>query len=154
MAESLSENGRLARAVQAEGLDSSTASPSRGLVIGLAVLALLFVGLIAAGVYFLIQPGAPTATVRDVIIIVVAFEFMIIGLALVLLIVQLARLVNLLQNELRPIIDSASEAAYTLRGTARFLSDNLVGPVVKVNSALAALRRAAGLLNFGRRKIK
>jgi hypothetical protein len=127
-------------------------APSKGLVIGLALLGLLLLAGFGAAVFFLLQPGAPTELIRDIVIIVVAFEFMIIGLALVILIVQLARLVNLLQNEVRPIIDSASEAAHTLRGTARFLSDNLVAPVVKVNAAMAAARRALDMLNFGRRK--
>lgn len=143
---------RIASAAQAEGFEEKRPATSKGLVVGLALLALVFVGLLGTGIYFLMQPGAPTGTIRDVVIIVVAFEFMIIGLALVLLIVQLARLVNLLQNELRPIIDSASDAANTLRGTARFLSENLVSPVIKVNSAMAALRRGLGLLNLSRRK--
>jgi hypothetical protein len=131
--------------------DESPALP-KGLVIGLVVLGLLMLAGLVAGVWFLLQPGTNTETIRDVVIIIVAFEFMVIGLALVILIVQLARLVNLLQNEVRPIIDSASEAAYTLRGTARFLSDNLVAPVVKVNAAMAAARRALDMFNFGRRR--
>jgi hypothetical protein len=143
---------RIARAAQAEGFEEKAPATSKGLVIGLALLAFVLLVSLGAGIYFLMQPGAPTETIRDVVIIVVAFEFMIIGLALVLLIVQLARLVNLLQNEVRPIIDSASDAANTLRGTARFLSENLVSPVIKVNSAMAALRRGLDLLNFSRRK--
>jgi hypothetical protein len=107
---------------------------------------LLLAGLVYAVIY-LLQPGAPTETLRDIFIIVLAVEFMIIGVALVILLVQLARLVNLLQNEVRPILDSANQAANTLRGTAAFLSRNLVGPVMKVNSAIAAVRRAADFLN-------
>lgn len=133
-------------------LEKSSAAPSKGLIIGLVLLVVVLILGLGAGVFFLVQPGAPTETIRDVVIIVVAFEFMVIGLALVVLIVQLARLVNLLQNEVRPIIDSASEAARTLRGTARFLSDNLVAPVVKVNAAMAAARRALDMFNFGRRR--
>lgn len=152
MVESISEDSRIARAAQAEGFEEKKPSTPKGLIIGLALLAMVFVGLLGAAIFLLIQPGAPTETIRDVVIIIAAFEFMIIGLAMVILIVQLARLVNLLQNEVRPILDSASDAAYTLRGTARFLSANLVAPVVKVNSAMAALRRGFDLLNFGRRK--
>jgi hypothetical protein len=136
-----------------EQFERDTVAPSKGLIIGLAVLAVVLVVALGAAVYFLLQPGAPTETIRDIVIILVAFEFMVIGLALVILLVQLARLVNLLQNEVRPIIDSANEAANTLRGTARFLSDNLVEPVVKVNAGLAAARRALDILNFGRRRL-
>jgi len=150
MVDSSSEDNRITRAAQAEG--SEEKATSKGLIIGLALLALVFIGGLGAAIFFLIQPGAPTETIRDLVIIIAAFEFMIIGLAMVILIVQLARLVNLLQNEVRPILDSASEAVYTLRGTARFLGANLVAPVVKMNSAMAALRRGFDLLNFGRRK--
>jgi hypothetical protein len=100
----------------------------------------------------LLQNEAQTETLRDIFIIVLALEFMVIGLALVILLVQLAKLINLLQNEVRPILQSTSQAANTLRGTASFLSQNLVGPVMKVNSTIAAVRRAADMLNFGRRK--
>lgn len=135
-----------------ESMNGESAGPSKGLLAGLGLLALLFIAALVAAVYFLLQPGAPTETIRDIVIILVAFEFMVIGLALVILLFQLAQLLNLLQNEVRPIMDSASEAANTLRGTARFLSDNLVEPVVKVNAGLAAARRALDMLNFGRRK--
>ncbi|MQC26542.1 MAG: hypothetical protein DWG76_03720 [Chloroflexi bacterium] len=115
-----------------------------------AFAVLLLAGLIYA-VIFLLQPGAPTETLRDIFIIVLVLEFMIIGLALVILLVQLARLINLIQNEVRPILESTSRAADTLRGTAAFLSQNLVGPVMKVNSTMAAVRRAADMLNFRRK---
>lgn len=122
------------------------------IILGIVLGVLLLAGFIVAMVY-LLNAGPPlTETLRDVFIILVAFEFMVIGVALVTLIVQLAKLVNLLQNEVRPILESTSEAADTLRGTARFLSDNLVGPIVKANGAIAALRRAADLLSFGRRR--
>ena len=121
------------------------------IVLGGVVVLLLLAGFITALV-LLLKAGPPlTETLRDVFIILVAFEFMVVGLALVILVVQLAKLVNLLQNEVRPILESTTEAANTLRGTARFLSDNLVGPVMKVNSLAAALRRAADMLNLGRR---
>jgi hypothetical protein len=110
---------------------------------------LLFAGIVFS-VWALLQPGAPTETLRDIFIIVLAVEFMVIGIALVILLVQLARLVNLLQNEVRPILDSANQAANTLRGTASFLSRNLVGPVMKANSVMAAVRRAADMFNFRR----
>ena len=122
----------------------------------LAIFVALVVGiliLVGAGfiVSYLLQPEAPTETLRDIFIILLTFEFMLLGFALVILLIQLARLINLLQNEIQPILESTSEAANTLRGTASFLSQNLVGPVMKVNSTIAAFRRAAELLNFGKK---
>jgi hypothetical protein len=147
----LTENDRIESAARAEGVEPAKPASSRGLGIFVAILAvLLLVGAVAM-VIWLIQPGAPTETLRDVFIILVAFEFMIVGVALVVLIIQLARLVNLLNNEVRPILDSASEAANTMRGTARFLSDKLVAPVVKANAGAAAFRRALDMLRFWKR---
>ena len=144
----MSEDDRIERAAKAEGFEPEKRGSSRGFGIFIGIIAvLLLVGAVAM-ILWLIQPNAPTETLRDVFIILVAFEFMIIGIALVVLIIQLARLVNLLNNEVRPILDSANEAANTMRGTARFLSDKLVNPVVKVNAGMAAVRRALDLLKF------
>jgi hypothetical protein len=73
---------------------------------------------------------------------------MILGVAMVILIIQLATLINLLQNEIRPILDSTNDTANTLRGTAVFLSDNLVEPVIKINEYLSGLYRLFELIGF------
>jgi hypothetical protein len=147
----LTEDDRIERAAKAEGFASEKRGGSRsiGVIIALTILIIVLLGV--WGIWTLLQPGAPTETLRDVFIILVAFEFMIIGVALVVLIIQLARLVNLLNNEVRPILDSASEAANTMRGTARFLSDKLVEPVVKANAGAAAFRRALEMFRFWKR---
>jgi hypothetical protein len=138
-------------AAKAEGFEPRKEKSSRWVGVLIVVLALLVLVGIVLMVIWLSQPGAPTETLRDIFIILVAFEFMVIGIALVILVIQLARLVNLLNNEVRPILDSANEAANTMRGTARFLSDKLVNPVVKVNAGMAAARRALDLLKFWNR---
>jgi amino acid permease len=79
-----------------------------------------------------------------------AFESLIIGAALVVLIIQVAGLINLLQNEVKPILESTSETVNNLRGTTQFLSENLVEPVIKLNSYLAGLRKLLGI--FGTKK--
>ncbi len=116
------------------------------LVVAALTILVLVVGFFT--VRFLLQPEAPTETIRDIFIILLTFEFMILGFALVIMLIQLANLINLLQNEIQPILESTSEAADTLRGTATFLSTNLIGPIIKVNSTIAGLRRAADLFNF------
>ncbi|MBM3146136.1 MAG: hypothetical protein FJ010_14420 [Chloroflexi bacterium] len=115
------------------------ARQQRGPLIGAIFGGLFLLALLAAGIVFLMQPTTDTARFRDVFIIFMALESIVIGLALVILIVQIARLINLLQNEIKPIIDSTNETVSTLRGTTRFLSDNLVEPVIKLNEYLAGL---------------
>ncbi len=117
---------------------------------GILALAIL-VGILFAVSAMLANPRQ-TETVRDIFIIFMAVETLVIGLALVILILQVARLTNLLQNEIRPILESTQETVSTLRGTTRFLSDNLIEPVVKANSTMAALRRAMDLIRGGRRR--
>jgi hypothetical protein len=80
-----------------------------------------------------------------------ALESLVIGVVLVILVVQLAILINLLQNEIRPIIHSTNDTVNTLRGTVVFLSDNLAEPVIKLNEYLAAAKRFFELLRPGRK---
>src|SRR5688572_32865548 len=103
---------------------------------------------LGVAIFFLMQPATPTDKIRDVFIIVVALESLVIGVALIVLIVQLASLINLLQNEVRPILHATSETVNTLRGTAEFLGENVVEPVVKLNGYLAGLRRMLELLGI------
>ena len=70
------------------------------------ISAVVLLALLGIAIYFLLQPGTPTDRIRDVFIIVVALESLVIGVALVILIIQLASLINLLQNEVRPILKS------------------------------------------------
>ncbi|RME87168.1 MAG: hypothetical protein D6770_09950 [Anaerolineae bacterium] len=123
------------------------------MVIAIAILiGVLLVAGIGIAVAALLQPDTPTERIRDIFIIFMALESLVIGAALIVLIVQIAALINLLQNEVRPILEATSETVHTLRGTTAFLSENLVQPVVKLNASLAALRRALELFGLLRRK--
>jgi hypothetical protein len=117
---------------------------------GLGLLVVL--ALLGVAVYFLVQPGTDTARIRDIFIIFMALESLLLGIVLIILIIQLARLTNLLQNEVKPILDSTSETVNTLRGTTAFLSDNLVQPVIKLNEYLAALSQLVALVGLGRKR--
>jgi hypothetical protein len=114
-------------------------------VIAVVVLILAILGV---AIYFLLQPGTPTDRIRDVFIIVVALESLVIGVALIVLIVQLASLINLLQNEIQPILKATTETVNTLRGTAEFLGENVVEPVIKLNGYLAGLKRMLELMGI------
>lgn len=107
----------------------------------LIVSALIFVALIALAVFGLTRDAGVTENIRDIFIIFLALESLIIGAALVILIIQLASIINLLNNEIKPILDATNETINTLRGTTEFLGQNLVEPVMKLNSYLAGLQR-------------
>ena len=120
--------------------------------IGIGVVVVLVLALIAWCVWFLLQSTTPTDRIRDVFIIFMALESLLLGLALIVLIIQLARLINLLQNEIKPILDSTNQTVSTLRGTTAFLSDNLVEPIVKMNEYFAGLQQALRVFGLARGK--
>lgn len=82
-----------------------------------------------------------SATIRDIAIIIIAVQTIVIGVLLGVLIWQIWRLVKMLQTEIKPIINDTQETLSTVRGTATFVSNNVVDPVVKTGSALARYRR-------------
>ncbi len=115
-------------------------------IVGIGAVILII--LLGVAIYFLLQPATPTDKIRDVFIIVVALESLVIGVALIILVMQLASLVNLLQNEVRPILKATNDTVNNLRGTAEFLGENVVEPVVKLNGYLAGLTRMLELMGL------
>lgn len=124
---------------------------TRAVIITVSIIAVVILALLITAIYFLLRPETPAdvvSRIRDVFIIVVGLETLIIGVALVVLLVQLASLINLLQNEVRPILQATNETVNTLRGTAQFLGENVVEPVIKLNSYLASIQRVLELMGI------
>ena len=125
------------------------------MVTSAVVIVVLIAASLIASIIYLMLPGTPAENVsrlRDVFIIVVALESLVIGVALIVLVVQLASLINLLQNEVRPILHATNETVNTLRGTAEFLGENVVEPVIKLNGYLAGLTRMLELIGINKKK--
>ncbi len=123
----------------------------RRIVITISVAGIVFIAFLVAAVWFLLQPTTKTEIIRDIFIIFVALESLVIGAALIVLIIQIASLINLLQNEVRPILSATNETVNTLRGTTEFLSENLVEPVIKLNSYLAGLQKLLEIVGLKKR---
>jgi sorbitol-specific phosphotransferase system component IIBC len=131
---------------------SQVSSDDRKKIFGLVAAVVVVLAIVVGAAIFLFsQRAEETARIRDVFIIFMALESIIIGAALVILIVQLATLINLLQNEIKPILNSTNETVNTVRGTVTFLSDNLAEPVIKLNEYLAVIKRLTELLRIGRK---
>ncbi len=127
---------------QASTLHREGEPRSRALLIGGIILLLILVaGVVFASIAMIRHPDQ-TETIRDIVIIFMSVESLILGLVLIVLILQIARLTTMLQDEVKPILESTQETLSTLRGTSAFLSKNLVKPVVKVSGSISALRRA------------
>lgn len=122
----------------------------RAILIGVGIGLLVLLGLLIAGAIYLVNNPAQAATVRDVFIIFMALETMIIGVAMVILMIQLATLTNLLKNEIKPILEATQETVNTVRGTTLFVSENLTEPIMKLNSYVAGLSKIVETLgNLG-----
>ncbi len=126
----------------------------RWFIVGAIIVALLLIGLIIAMVFLSISayqatragvgpsPGAAVVgLLRDAAIIFVAFETLLIGMLLIILMLQLQSLIVLLRDEIKPMLEAANETVTTVRGTTKFVSHNVVSPVMKLSSNLAGARR-------------
>ena len=128
----------------AESIDEKKSS------ISILITILVVIGLIV-GLFFLARAeGQVVSQVRDIFIILMALMMVVIGVALVVLIIQLANLTNLLQHEIKPILHSTTDTVNTLKGTVRFLSDNVSEPVIKLNESLASFRKLVDIFRIKR----
>jgi hypothetical protein len=122
--------------------------------IGLGVAILLVVGMIVLLVFLSMDayraayeggppsPGAVVVSVlRDVAIVFVAFETLIVGALLTILLLQVQSLVVLLRDEIKPMLEAVNETLSTVRGTTEFVSHNVITPVMKWSGYFAGLRR-------------
>lgn len=113
------------------------------IIVGALVLLAIIIGLV---VLLMLTGSENVGKIRDIFIIFMALESLIIGIVLVILIVQLAILINLIQNEIKPIMQATNETVNTLKGTSTFISNNLAEPVIKLNEYLAGLKKLMDLV--------
>jgi len=137
----------------------------RWMIIGGSIAGLLLVGLIVLLVFLSISAYQATEAgvtpspsnmvvglLRDAAIIFVAFETLIIGLLLIVLMLQIQSLTVLLRDEIGPMLEAANETVRTVRGTTKFVSHNVVSPVMKWSGTMAGLRRIFSEIGKLRRK--
>jgi hypothetical protein len=121
---------------------------------GAVLVGLLLVGLVVLMVFLSIdayqaaqagRPPSPGSVVvgllRDTAIVFVAFESLLIGILMIVLVIQVQSLIVLLRDEIRPMLEAANETMTTVRGTTQFVSHNVVSPVVRWSGYLAGVRR-------------
>lgn len=142
-----------------EGVELSEAEKRarRTLIIIAIVVGVLLVGLIVLLVFLAIDAYQATfdpsalpsrssvvvGVLRDAAIVFVAFQTLVIGVLLIILMAQIQSLVVLLREEIKPMLDALNETMATVRGTTQFVSHNVVSPVMRWSGYLAGLRRMA-----------
>lgn len=76
---------------------------------------------------------------RGLFDMVVSIAIIVIIISIGVLIVQIARFVNLLRSEVKPITEDTKQAIKNVRVTSEFVQKNAVAPVIKSQSFLAGL---------------
>lgn len=108
--------------------------------LGVVILLPLIIGLIFA----VVTDPEPTAIrfgmVRDIVIIILALQGVLIVVALTLLLLQVTRLISMIQNEIKPILEDAKDTVQTTKGTAEFVGKNVTEPIVTVGAFLTGTR--------------
>ena len=122
--------------------------PWRYILAGAFVVALLFVLFIWLIVYLANQQAPTIEAVRDVMVIILALESCIFGVAFLIMMVMVIRLINMMEFEIKPILQKTNETLNTMRGTTTFVSQNVVKPTIKAKSRVAGVRRGLKTL-FG-----
>lgn len=109
-----------------------------------AFVLLILLAAIVVLVILAVKNPVHTETFRDIAIIALAAESGLIGLALLVLVVQVARLTNMLEFEIKPILLNTSDTVSTVRGTAAFMSEHMVAPIIKASGYASGMTRLAG----------
>jgi membrane protein implicated in regulation of membrane protease activity len=122
--------------------------PSRFVIVGVVVL--LAIGMLSVVVvlWLAVTYPAQIEAMRDIFIIALALESCVFGIVLMLMLVMLVRLVNTVEYEIRPVLEQTNETIGTVQGTTRFVSKNVVEPVVRTTSIISGVRQGVKTL-FG-----
>jgi hypothetical protein len=123
-------------------IETSSITEKTGAVLG--SIAVFFCITLCCALLAIIPAGGATvaevvSVIRDLFLILLAMQGMFISIALIVMILQLATLINLLENEIHPIVRNLQETTQTLRGTTKFLSENISTPVIETKAWASGL---------------
>lgn len=122
--------------------------------IALVFVLIFVIGIVVALVTDAQQTAAKFQIIRDLFIIVLSLQGILIIAALAVLILQVARLVNLLQNEVMPILNNARETLNAAKGSVEFVGTNVTDPLIRAGGFLAGARVLFAELGGIRRAVR
>jgi len=121
--------------------------------IALIGILVVVVVLLAAMCYFLFSAPNARVPLRDISVIILALESIVMLLLLIVVIAMLWWLIHTLERKITPILDSTNETVSavsdtvnTVRGTATFVSDTVVSPIITVSSYASGVKSAIQVL--------
>ena len=113
-----------------------------------SVVLLLLVGLI---IWLAFAYPDRIEAMRDVFIMLFALTSCSAVVVLTMVFVALIRLINMIDYEIRPILEKTNETMVMVQETTNFVSKNVVEPTIKTTSFIAGIGRGLKVL-FGPRK--
>jgi hypothetical protein len=110
-----------------------------------SALAIVLIGLIVIGLaYWLYQLGgedqSPLERIRDIVIIFLAFQLLLVTIVLAGIAAGLGYLVVVLKDQVIPLLTELTETARRLRGTTEFVTEEAVKPIVTAAGQVAKMR--------------
>jgi len=111
-------------------------------VVGGVIVATVLTALFIAGIVFLANSyPEPIEAIRDIFIIVLSLVSCLFGIVIVILTVMVVRLVNMIEFEIKPVLERTNETMMMVRGTTVFMSENIVKPATTASGYAAGVRR-------------
>jgi hypothetical protein len=99
---------------------------AKTMIVIVSIAIVVIVALLVVAGFFLYSRPQATTFFRDIAIIVLAFETLMV-----------------IFFEIKPVLNATSETIYTVRGTTTFVSDTVVSPIMSVASIVGAVKGAA-----------
>ena len=105
-----------------------------------AVIAIIFVvGLLLAFSGQLEVTALRIQYIRNIFMVVLGFEGILIIGSIAVLIVQITRLFNMLKRDVKPVLTTAQETVNTAKGTVEFVGDNAVRPIIRASAFMSGV---------------
>ncbi len=126
---------------QSEQVERKKLIPARYVVGGVLIFAVVAILFITA-VVFLADNYAPTLeAVRDIFVIILSLVSCLFSIVIVILLVLVVRLVNMIEFEIKPVLERTNETITMVRGTTTFMSKNIVEPATAASGYIAAIQQ-------------
>ena len=105
-----------------------------------AVIAIIFVvGILLAFSGELEITALRIQYIRNIFMVVIGLEGILIIGSIAVLIVQITRLINMLKRDVKPVLTTAQETVNTAKGTVEFVGDNTVRPIIRTSAFLSGV---------------
>lgn len=106
----------------------------------IGIVALLAIITLGGVFYLLLTVENLAANFRDLLIIILAVESMVIGMGLLLMLWQIYKLIMLLREEVMPLIDSTKQTVEQIQHTTTFIGQSVAEPVISTRGFLTGAR--------------